>query len=190
MGRPTDPERLTNNIFIQRFVADIDGERYEIEQPQNGESANLYGVEIAYQNRFSFLPGPWAGLGFYGNFTGTKSDSKLLDRTDVRLPGQAGQTANLSLSYEYRGFSGRISWNYQGRLLEEVGEDAERDFYVDSRQQLDLSISQRLTKNVRLFFDALNLTNQPYRVYESTGTRPVQEEYYRPWMMGGIKIDF
>lgn len=183
-------KRLSNNIFVQRSVQDIDGERYEIEQPQNGESANLYGAEIAFQNRFSFLPGPWGGLGFYGNFTGTKSDSKLLDRTGVRLPGQAGQTANLSLSYEYRGFSGRISWNYQGKLLDEVGEDTERDIYIDSRQQLDLSVSQRLTKNLRLFLDVLNLTNQPYRAYEGTTIRPVQEEYYRSWLMGGMKIDF
>jgi TonB-dependent receptor len=183
-------KRIANNIFLQRTVQTIDGDRYEIEQPQNGESANLYGGEIAYQNRFSRLPGFWGGFGFFGNVTFTKSDSILLDRTGVRLPGQAGQTANLSLSYENKGFSGRIAWNFQGTLLEEVGEEEERDIFLDNRQQLDLSVSQRLTKNFRLFFDILNLTNQPFRRYEGVSTQPVQQEYYRTWFMGGLKIDF
>jgi TonB-dependent receptor len=183
-------KRLANNIFLQRAVQNIGGERYDVFQPQNGESANLYGVEIAYQNRLSFLPGPWSGLGFYGNFTGTRSDSRLLDRSGVALPGQAGQTANLSLSYERRGFSGRVSWNYQGKLLEEVGDDADSDAFLDRRHQLDLSVSQRLSKNLRLFFDVLNLTNRPFRRFEGTSDRPLQEEYYKSWLMGGIKIDF
>jgi TonB-dependent receptor len=183
-------KRINNSIFLQRRIEDVGGERFEIEQPQNGQDASLHGLEIAFQNRFSNLPGALSGLGIYANLTATTSSSNLLDRTGVRLPGQAGQTANLAVSYERRGFSGRLSWNYQGTLLDEVGEDADRDIFLDSRQQLDLSVSQRLTKNLRLFFDALNLTNRPYRTYEGVTSRPTQVEFYRQWVIGGLKIDF
>ncbi|MGE0404875.1 MAG: TonB-dependent receptor [Candidatus Korobacteraceae bacterium] len=183
-------KRLANNIFVARTVQEVDGEPYEITQAQNGEHANLYGVELAFQNRLSFLPDALSGLSLYANYTATKSDSQLPGRATASLPGQAGTTANLSVGYEQKGFSGRLSWNYQGRLLQEVGDDPDTDVFLDNRHQLDLSVSQRLTRHFRLFFDALNLMNRPYRAFEGVPSRPLQEEYYKFWAMGGLKIDF
>jgi TonB-dependent receptor len=184
-------KRLSDIIFPRAFDEDFLGETFEVTEPQNGESANLYGFEIAFQNRFSFLPGPLSGLSLFANYTFTDSDAEISGRSeDLTLPGQTDHTANLSLGFERWGFSGRLSVNLQGEQLFEVGDDEATDNYLDDRQQLDLSISQQLTRNFRLFFDALNLTNKPYRVYQGIPSQPIQEEYYRTWYIGGLKIDF
>jgi len=36
----------------------------------------------------------------------------------------------------------------------------------------------------------LNLTNAPLRYYEGTWDRPIQEEYYRWWLLFGVKANF
>jgi hypothetical protein len=51
-------------------------------------------------------------------------------------------------------------------------------------------VSQRLTKNLRLYVDVLNLTNAPLRYYYGSPNRPIQEEYYRSWAFFGLRANF
>ncbi|MPY87023.1 MAG: hypothetical protein GEU99_03795 [Luteitalea sp.] len=60
----------------------------------------------------------------------------------------------------------------------------------DDHTQLDVNVSQRLTHNMRLYGDVLDLTNAPLRYYVGTPSRPIQEEYYRWWAMFGLRVDF
>ena len=83
-----------------------------------------------------------------------------------------------------------MSLNYHGRYTEEIGEDLNRDLFFDSHAQWDMSLSQRITKWLRVYVDVLNLTNEPLRRFEGFRNRPVQEEYYRWWMTAGVKLDF
>jgi outer membrane receptor protein involved in Fe transport len=56
--------------------------------------------------------------------------------------------------------------------------------------ETDISVSQRLGKHFRIFIDALNLGNQPYRVYTGSTSYAIQEERYKIWAITGIKLDF
>jgi hypothetical protein len=51
-------------------------------------------------------------------------------------------------------------------------------------------VSQRINKHIRVFFDALNLGNEPYRVYTGTSSRSIQEERYKIWAITRFKFDF
>jgi len=184
-------KRLNDYIYPSVFDEDIFGGEFEVTQPLNGESASLWGVELAFQNQLSFLPGPLDGLGVYANYTYTDSSATLPGRQgDARLPGQSAHVGNFSVWYEKAGFSAKSSWNFHGRYIDSVGETAVDDVYYDNHTQWDVNLSQRITRNVRLFADVLNLTNAPLRYYVGVTSRPIQEEYYRWWTNFGVKVNF
>jgi TonB-dependent receptor len=177
-------KQLDNNIFLSTFEEDLDGQTYDVTQPVNGESASLYGAEFAFQNRWN------SGFGLYFNYTWADSEAKYTSRTDTSLQGQAKNVGNLALIFEKWGFSGRLSLNYNGKSLFEVGKDATRDLYVDDHMQLDFSAQQQLGRSVTLFLELINLTNEPYRVYEGSTDWTRQSEWYSWWGTIGVKLNF
>jgi TonB-dependent receptor len=184
-------KRLNDYIFPFRFREAAFGDTYQVTQPRNGDSASLWGMELAFQNQLRFLPGPLDGLGVYANVTLTGSSAAFPDRAGVStLPGQSSRLGNLAVSYDKGGFLARSSWNFHGRYVDAVGDSAATDVYYDNHVQWDLSFSQRLLRQARAYVDVLNLTNAPLRYYEGTTSRPIQEEYYRPWVTFGVKFNF
>jgi TonB-dependent receptor len=184
-------KRMNDYIFTFRFNETNFGEVYEVTQPRNGETATLWGVELAVQNQLRFLPAPFDGLGIYANYTWTDSNATYPDRaTDSTLPGQSKNLGNVAVWYEKYGFSAKASWNFHGKYIEEVGGDAAGDVYYDTHTQLDVNLSQRIGKRIRVYADVLNLTNAPLRYYIGTTTRPIQQEYYRWWTQFGVKFNW
>jgi TonB-dependent receptor len=184
-------KRLHDYIFPFRFQETAFGDLYEVTQPRNGDSASLWGVELAFQNQLRFLPQPLDGLGVYANYTWTDSSAHFPDRAETStLPGQSSHLGNLALWYENAGFSARSSWNFHGKYVDAVGDVSARDVYYDNHVQWDLSFSQRLFRQASVFADVLNLTNAPLRYYEGVSNRPIQEEYYRWWASFGVRMNF
>ena len=193
-------KRLKNYIFPFRFEEDVTfggkPSTFDILEPRNGESANLYGFELAYNQRFTFMPKPFDGLGIYANYTYVNSDAVLpnedpsLPGRDSILPGQAKNVANFAVFYERFGFSGRGSLHYRDRYLSEVGGSPAFDLFVDNHLQFDFSASQRITKNIRVFAEFINLNNRPFKSYEGVSNRIRQDERYKWWSTFGIKLDW
>ena len=152
----------------------------------------MTGLEVAFQNQLRALPAPFDGIGLYANYTFTDSEAAVPGRESeaLILPGQTRHVGNVAMWYEKSGFSARMSLNFRGSALFEVGDDPAEDVFLDSKHQLDLSISQALTENIRAFFDVLNLTDQPLRFYEGTEDRPIQEEFYSWWASFGLRFNF
>jgi TonB-dependent receptor len=183
-------KQLENNIFLSALRETIDATEFWVTQPINAERGWLRGFEFAYQNRFASLPSPFDGLGLYLNYTYGDSKSSYPNRPDTQLAGQAKHVGNLAVSYEKGGFSGRVSVNYNGKSIFAVGDAPETDQWVDNHTQLDLSAQQRISDKMSLFLEVINLTNEPYRIYEGSTNRPLQEEYYRWWGTIGLKLNF
>jgi TonB-dependent receptor len=181
---------LTDNIFFFTYDEEIDGDTWEIVQPLNGESATLWGAEFAYQNMFTNLKGLWSGLGLYANYTWTDSEARYPDRDEAStLQGQSSSIGNLALIYEKYGFSGRLSFNYHGKYILEVGGDPDEDMWVDDHFQIDFTARQDITKKINIFFEFINIGDEPYRVYEGTTDRTRQEEYYSWWAVLGLRFN-
>ncbi|MGH9885686.1 MAG: TonB-dependent receptor, partial [bacterium] len=189
-------KKLDDFIFqAQRAVAPSDNlgpTVITLSQPVNGATGTLTGYELAWQQNLTFLPGLMSGLGVNVNYTRTSSSTTLPSRegTKSRLPGQAGNAANLGLFYEYGRLSLRGGYNFSDQYLEVVGATTQTDIYVASRGQLDVSGGLRLTPQASLFVETNNLTNQPLRRYEGRSERgwAPGNEYYRSWGMMGIRI--
>jgi TonB-dependent receptor len=184
-------KRLSDYIFQSTFEADRDGERFDFFQPQNGDSATLIGAEFAIQSYLRFLPGPLGNLGVYANYTFTDSSAQFPGRDAVAtLPGQSRHLGNMAVWFEHRGFSARVSVNFHGRYISEVGGSEDEDQFYDNHRQVDLTLSQAINGRIRVFAEFLNLSNAPLRYFQGVVTRPIQEEYYRWWANFGARIGF
>lgn len=171
---------LTDYIYFFRNEEVFDGEDFEVTTPLNGDDAELLGFELAYVHHLGFLPGPFDGLGVHFNYTYTDSEATFPDREGDKatLPGQSETLGNVALSYEKAGFSARLSYNFHGKYIAEVGETAAEDIYYDDREQVDFIASYTMKNGLRLSLEVINLTDEPLRFYEGVENRPIQEEYY------------
>lgn len=195
-----------NQYTNEKFAADFPNQpnpipaenpgNWTLTQQRNGESVNVYGFEVALQRQLDFLPGKFfKGLGVYINYTFTESEAKGItnsdgeERTNVSLPGTAPHMFNSSLSWENKKFSARISLNYAADYLDELGGSDFDDRYYDKQLFLDANASYKLTKSLRIFAEANNLTNQPLRYYQGISSRTMQMEYYQARFNIGMKFD-
>ncbi len=177
-------KQIDDPIFNFMWDNDLGGETV---QPQNGQSGTITGIEFALQHQMKFLPAPFDGLGFYGNYTYTTSDATLPDGREAKFAGQPDNVFNVALSYEKGGFSGQISLNYHDKYVLEYGEESASDLFVNTHLQLDVTASYRVTQNINIFGELVNLTNEPYRTYLGVKDRPFQLEYYKSWGRIGIR---
>jgi len=173
------------------------GENWTFLQSRNGDNVDVFGFEVAFQRQLDFLPGKFLkGFGIYANYTYTESKAKGIadedgnERKDVSLPGTAPHMLNGSLFWEDSKFSARASANFASDYLDELGSDKFQDSYYDKQFFLDLNASYKITKNIRIFAEANNITNQPLRYYQGISSRTKQLEYYQARFNLGLKFDF
>jgi len=180
---------LTDYIYLFQVEEVIDGEEFEVEQPRNGDKGTLAGFELAFQNQFTSWNGFWGGFGLYGNYTYVDSEAEYPDRESTSLPGQSKNIGNLALVYEKYGVTTRLSYNYNGKKLLEVGGDIDEDIWVDDHAQLDFLFRVQVAKKWAIIFEAINITDEPYTAYEGTADRIRQNEYYSWWATLGVRFD-
>ncbi|RYE19832.1 MAG: TonB-dependent receptor, partial [Sphingobacteriales bacterium] len=170
----------------------------DITQSQNGNEASVLGAEVAFQRRLAFIPF-LKDFSVYLNYTYTHSNAKIQSRTadagnaavteEIRLPGQAKHVGNASLAYEGNKFSARVSMNFNGSYLSEIGGTKDEDIFIKNRMQLDASAGYAINSQFRLFVEALNLTNQPLQAYQGNSSQYIQREFYKYWMRFGVKFN-
>lgn len=150
---------------------------------KNGDSAKLYGMELAYSQKFNngFLIGFNTTLSKSEATIDSMKDGESLSR-DIRLPNQSNVVGNAMLGWENDRFGVRVSANYKSKYLLELGDiDApENDIYADEQTFIDLSTHVNLTKNLQLKFDAQNLGNEVYYTYQGAKLKNAQYEEYAP----------
>jgi len=164
-------------------------------QPINGGDATLFGVELAFQRQFDFLPGIFRQFGFYANYTYTKStvsNFQIEDREDddLMLPGTPKNTMNASLYYEGKKLSARLSYNYASEFVEEYSDKVFEDIYYDQVFYLDFNTSFQLSKNFTVFGELNNILNTPLRYYQGESQYVYQAEYYNMRVNLGLKFNF
>jgi len=163
----------------------------------NGDSAHVRGIELAWQQPLRMLPAPFNNLLIGANGALTASSAaiasydaatKTQQRRDIMLPGQSRRVMNLMLGYEQGPVSSRLAVNYKSPYLLELGADIlkpAQDHIVDTQTQLDFSFNWQLNKRVQLTFEAANLNNEKYYVYQGTKNHNVQyEQYGRTYKIG------
>lgn len=146
--------------------------------PLNGPGGDLYGFELSYQQPFTFLPGMWSNLGYMGNFTFVHSEMDYLNAdgsvaTTRPLLGLSDETWSNTLYYEDNAFSTRVSAAYRsGYLTNPTGRNGNDREGTAATLNIDLSMSYQVNDNVKLSFEALNLTDEADDQWvDATGNR-------------------
>ncbi|MBO9560953.1 MAG: TonB-dependent receptor [Caulobacter sp.] len=137
---------------------------FSVTQQVNGPDATVRGVELAWQHVFGD-----SGFGFNANAT-LVDTNKPYDRTDISQSGFAitglADSANLVAFYDKNGLEARVAVNYRKEYLRQFGQNqntgafGSEPTFENPNLQIDFSTSYALTKQINLFFEALNLTNE------------------------------
>ncbi|MCF8300953.1 MAG: TonB-dependent receptor, partial [Haliscomenobacter sp.] len=157
---------LNNFIYTRTDLNVTDAKYGQLQsrtQPQNGGTANVYGLELSFQRQLDFLPGFLKGFGVYLNYTLTESSTTGIqgrEEDDLRLTGTAKNMLNASLSYETKKLVVRASLNYASDYIDLIGGSSFNDIYYDKQLFLDVNASYAVTPKWRVYFEANNLTNQ------------------------------
>ena len=165
----------------------------------NGDKADVYGLELAYSQQFEWLPAPWNGLLLSANGTFTRSDADIeqfnpdtgnMTSRSISLPGQSDTSGNLTLGWENDRMSLRVATNYQSDYLDEVGNvlDKRYDTHVDDQFFVDISAHYFLTKQLQIFVEAQNITDESYYAYTGDRSFNAQYEEYGPTYKVGLSL--
>lgn len=166
--------------------------------PINGASAEVFGIELGISQHLDMLPSPFDGLLIQANYTYTDAkglvpiDGDITDLREITLPSTSKHTFNAVLGYEKGPFSMRLAGTYRDGYLDELGSEAELDRIVDDHFQIDFSAKYRITKNVKIFYEWININDAKYFAYNTYGgqVNNYQFERYNWTMKFGTKVKF
>ncbi len=156
----------------------------------NGNTANVFGIELNAQANLTFLPGILKGLSILANYTYTHSNADAQFRKNLRLPGQADHTANGSLSFSHKRFTIQGNVNYNSAYTVLLGSDDDTDVVRNPRVQVDANSSYRITEKISVYVEAQNLTQAPQLDYFGVRERMYQKQFYSFWGRAGVKFRF
>ncbi|MCF7689806.1 MAG: TonB-dependent receptor [Cephaloticoccus sp.] len=162
----------------------FEGRSYEtlsISRPENAKSGEVAGVELNYQQFFTFLPSPLDGLGVNLNYTLIDSEAQLLlQARKVPFFKQSDQIGNFALVYEKYGWAVRVAVAYSGPYITSISNDGpEYDTYIDKRTVIDAKISYKINSRFTVFSEFLNLNEEPLREYTGIPFRNTGNEIYQ-----------
>ncbi|WP_295192439.1 TonB-dependent receptor [uncultured Brevundimonas sp.] len=133
---------------------------FQVTRRLNGEGGALKGIEIQYQQPFTFLPGLWSNFGFTGNVTWVDSEVSYGTAGKNRLTGQSKNTANATLYYEDGPFQARVSLAHRSQyLLSFPGANGNSEEGVNDTTNVDASMSYEFTPNLTFSLEGINLTD-------------------------------
>jgi TonB-dependent receptor len=167
----------------------------------NGTNAHVGGVELAYLQNYSSLPGVLSGLGMSANYTYTYSQAHgLPGRTDnPALQRQAPNSFNIGPSYDYGRFSLHVGLTYNGAMIYQYQyspatdpsnlgiKGPAGDIYLYSHFQFDAQATMRLNRGVTMLVSGENINNEVFGFYTGSPIYVDQREYYRPTISVGFR---
>ncbi len=156
----------------------------------NPNPARVRGFEVEWQTNFWYLPKPFNTFVLNVNYTKTWSDmdyqqqlysvenikvgrltvQKYHTRDTVRnarLLFQPNDVVNISFGADYKGFSGRISFNLQGNIMTAIGSRPEESSYTGNIYRWDMTLQQKLPiEGLSVALSGTNLLNNPIYTYQ------------------------
>ena len=173
----------------------------------NENEAINYGYEVEWQSNFWYLPGLLRGLVLNLNYTRNKSEAEYL-RTRIKalidpityratlvnedttytspMIQQPDHLLNLTLGYDYKGFSIRWAMRYKTHIFKEANWYEALRVYSTDFYRYDLAIRQKLpVAGLEFFLNINNLTDEIERdVINHKNFASYVEDYGRNANMG------
>ena len=162
----------------------------------NPHPAIIKGLELEWQTHFWYLPRPLNSLILNVNYTKVWSEMDYQQLRNIaeyetvidpithrpieiltgyttidtirtaRLLNQGNDIVNTALGFDYKGFSGRISFNLQGNVITVVGQRPEDDEFTGNIYRWDFTLKQRLPiKGLSIQLSGINIFHNVTETY-------------------------
>ena len=155
---------------------------YELNSYTNLPKSSVWGYEADIQTNLSFLPKPFNGVVFNLNYSRLYSETEVFFLTSetvlirpfppifqttytsqvrkVNMPSQAPHIFNMSVGYDLKSFSARVSAVFQGTKPSSYSLNKDFDRFNLQFWRWDASIRQGIGSNWSLFLNLNNFSNQ------------------------------
>jgi iron complex outermembrane recepter protein len=180
--------------YIQNFNTRelIDIYEITVSQPESAGSGHLDGLELAYQQSYSFLPGALDGLGSELNYTyisGATLGAQSAGGPIVSGPLQnvSKTNYNIVLFYEKYGIDARLAYDYRGQYISGFATPNVAGIYEIAKpaNKLDLSVGYDINPHFTVVVQATNLTGANNLSYWGRTDIPQNVEFIdRTWSLG------
>jgi TonB-dependent receptor len=173
----------------------------QVSQAVNAGSAYIAGIELNFQQHFTYFPGLLSGLGITANYSYATSKAHNVNPTGPRtdspaLLRQAPNTWNISPTYDHGRLSTRVGLAYNGPNIFQYFyfdgapgglKGPSGDMYLYSHFQVDAQGSYYLGKGVTAIVSGLNLNNAVFGFYMGSNPYFIQREFYKPTYSFGLR---
>ena len=170
--------------------------------------AYVRGIEADFQTRLWYLPFPLNGVLLGANYTHIWSSTqypmmdlitygrppnqsfRLIDSTrSGRLIYQPNDIMNAYIGYDFRGFSARVSFVFQGNSVSSIGNFPEQDGFTKDYFRIDVSARQMLPwSGLQLYLDANNLNSETNISAQQSIGGFTNEQYYGFTANVGLRV--
>ncbi|MFD1297985.1 TonB-dependent receptor [Lysobacter gummosus] len=162
--RPYNTSGLPDELLAGTGALPTDEFQFNI--PVNTPGGKLRGLELSYQQPFTFLPSFWHDFGVQFNYTYVDSKIQYVTaagasslKTD--LVGLSKNAYNATLYYEGERFSARVSAAYRDDYLTTVPGRNNADVEgTKGTTTIDMSASWKINEQLELTLEGLNLTDE------------------------------
>ena len=179
----------------------------------NEYDVDLWGIEAEWQTHFWYLPGFLSGFVFSVNYTHIFSEAKYpktiiesqfdpghippFVQTNIdtfytnRLVNQPNDIVNLSIGYDYKGFSARLSMIYQSNIFKYNNFYPELEGFIDDYLRWDLVVNQKLpVKGLKVFMNFNNISGTYDKAIVAYTKFPTSEQRYGYTIDLGLRYSF
>ena len=162
--RPYNTSGLPESLLAGTGAQPTDDFQFNI--PVNSPGGKLKGIEIAYQQPFTFLPGFWSHFGTLLNYTYVDSKIQYVTSTGASslktdLTGLSKNAYNATLYFDDGRFSARLSGAYRDSYLTTVPGRNNNDVEgTKSTLNVDFIATWKYSDHVEFTFEGVNLTDE------------------------------
>ncbi len=205
-------DRVLHNPEFYNLSSIYKGKIFNAEE-NNDNLSYVKGIEVDWQTNFWYLPSFLKGIVLNINYTKIISDAKyplteyksdinpnpppfiITNEIDIsywaRMQQQPDDILNVSLGYDYEGFSCRVSMFYQGNNFITSKFNEEEHVYTDSFTRWDLSVKQKLPwQNIQLYFNFVNINEGLDRDFIKGNKKTSRLEYYGSALQLGLRWNY
>jgi TonB-dependent receptor len=135
--------------------------QFTVGQPQNAEKSTLKGVELAWQQPFTFLPGFLSAFGAQANYTHIWTHPLVLQQGQPALPmtGVSTNTYNAGIYYDTPKFAMHANYNYRSEWVADPLSYFGDGIFVKGYGQLDVSGNYNVTPWLSINASVINATD-------------------------------
>jgi iron complex outermembrane receptor protein len=171
----------TDSVYGQQYAG------YRLSTRHNGGNARYRGLELGYQQMFTFLPGFWRGFGVYANYTrlATRGDYGGAIAT-TQVANMVPHMANFAITYISGKWNLRANAVWRDVTLNSPSTNVAATAWFSERLNVNLKTKYSVSERLAVYCDVENITGSTSDTFRGNKDRPLLSGITSPKIIVGI----